>query len=122
MRPCATLLVLSLARPAFVNVVCELACLQAHHHRRAVAVASQCHGHATVPAPVVVVSSVNTVLCHDDAPAPEAVVKAAPQFASMSPAFSAPRPPELRASLKVWRGRQWLDPPGLFPTTTQLRI
>jgi len=123
MRFSAVLLVVSLVSPAVVTVVCELSCLQAHHHTTSAALAAQCHGHQTSPAPVVAVSAADWALCHDSAPVPSAIVKASPQSPSTPAIVAGSRPLEFRepaASLR--RSRPGVGPPGVLLITTQLRI
>jgi hypothetical protein len=122
MRSCAFLLMLSLVSPAVLTAACELACLQAQHHRNADALASPCHGHAAPPAPVAV-SAADRALCHDEAPLPSAIVKATPQFASMPSEVTAALPAEFHMPDRVFpRGHLWVVHPALLRITSQLRI
>jgi hypothetical protein len=123
MRCSALLLVLSLVSPAVVTAVCELVCLQAHHHSTGEALAAQCHGRDASSAPVVTLSAADWALCHDGTPVPSAVVKASPQFVPMPALVISPRPSEFREPATSWfRSRPGFGPPGVLLITTQLRI
>ena len=122
MRFSAVLLVLSLVSPAVVTVVCELGCLQAHHHNTDAPSAAQCHGHQASPAPVVAVSAADWALCHDSAPVLSAIVKVSSQFASMALVIGA-WSSEFRVSpARSLRSGPGFSPPNLLLITTQLRI
>jgi hypothetical protein len=118
----AIVLVLSLVSPAVATAVCELTCLEAHHHATAAAMEADCHRHDAASAPVVAVSAVDAAFCHRDSLPASAIVKASPQLASVPASMVRPRPAGLQLPVGTSFHRRVAAPPGLLLTATQLRI
>jgi hypothetical protein len=119
MRVMALALMLTLAVPAAMTVVCELVCARSAHHsdHTAAATCHAQHGHAAGP-----VLAEAALACHETSAWPAAAITTAPQQApAPAPAIDIAPMPLVFDAARV-HAHVITSPPDRGPARTQLRI